>query len=117
MTPLHRPRWLRPERLPNPNHRPREQRTKRARNARPRREGVLGVVGGVFSEERALRRRWSAERYVIAEKKTKETGKTVQTKDGPLDVAASCAKRLAAMKLCEQIPFPGSTIGSSSVES
>lgn len=45
------------------------------------------------------------------------SGKTVQTKEGPLDIVESCAKRLAAMNLCEQIPFPGSTVCKSGVES
>lgn len=36
-------------------------------------------------------------------------GHVVQTKEGPMDAAACMAKRLAAVKLCEQIPWPGST--------
>jgi hypothetical protein len=43
-------------------------------------------------------------------------GATVQTKDGPLDQAACIAKRLAAMKICEQMPWPGSTVCSSTAQ-
>jgi hypothetical protein len=71
-------------------------------------------------ERKALRAELDALRKLIEEKKASgqpSSGKTVQTKDGPMDVLESCAKRLAAMKLCDQLPFPGSTICSSSVES
>jgi hypothetical protein len=33
----------------------------------------------------------------------------IQTEKGPMDKAACMAARLGAMKLCEQIPWPGST--------
>jgi hypothetical protein len=71
-------------------------------------------------ERQALRTELAALRKMIEEKQAsgaKNGGQTVQTKDGPMDVLASCAKRLGAMKLCEQIPFPGSTICKSSAES
>ncbi len=71
-------------------------------------------------ERKALRAELDALRKLIEEKKASgqaSSGKSVQTKDGPMDVLESCAKRLAAMKLCDQLPFPGSTICSSSVES
>lgn len=70
-------------------------------------------------ERKALRAELDALRKLIEEKKASgqaSSGKTVQTKDGPMDVLESCAKRLAAMKLCDQLPFPGSTVCSSSVE-
>jgi len=55
---------------------------------------------------------------LVAEKKKASagSGEMVQTKDGPLDVATSCAKRLAATQLCEQIPFPGSSICKSGID-
>jgi hypothetical protein len=71
-------------------------------------------------ERQALRTELAALRKMIEEKQAsgaKTGGQTVQTKDGPMDVLASCAKRLGAMKLCENIPFPGSTICKSTAES
>ena len=62
----------------------------------------------------------AALRATIAAKKAAgggEGGEVVQTKEGPMNSVESCAKRLAAMKLCEQIPFPGLTICKSSTES
>lgn len=47
---------------------------------------------------------------------TASGGPTVQTKDGPMNTAGCIAGRLAALKLCEQIPWPGSTICSSTAE-
>ncbi len=44
-------------------------------------------------------------------------GPTVETADGPLDMAGCIAGRLTAMQLCEQIPWPGSTICKSTAES
>jgi hypothetical protein len=37
-------------------------------------------------------------------------GNVVQTKDGPMDLAACIAARLLATQACNQIPWPGSTI-------
>lgn len=71
-------------------------------------------------ERKALRSELAALKKLIAEKKAsgeKTSGTIVQTKDGPMDALASCAKRLAAMKVCEQIPFPGSTLCTSASES
>lgn len=70
-------------------------------------------------ERQAIRSEIATLKTMIAEKKAEgaKGGEVVQTKEGPMDVLASCAKRLSAMKLCEQIPFPGSTICSSSAES
>ncbi len=69
-------------------------------------------------EERdALRAELAALKAMIEAKKGAGGGEVVQTKDGPMDFLASCAKRLAAMKLCEQIPFPGSTICQTTAES
>jgi hypothetical protein len=75
-----------------------------------------------LQERESLRGEIDALKKLVAEKKADKqaggaSGRTVQTKDGPLDVLESCAKRLAAMKLCEQLPFPGSTICTSGVES
>jgi hypothetical protein len=71
-------------------------------------------------ERQALRTELAALRKMIEEKQAsgaKTGGQTVQTKDGPMDVLASCAKRLAAMNVCENLPFPGSTICKSTAES
>lgn len=71
-------------------------------------------------ERQALRAELAALRKMIEEKQAsgaKSGGQTVQTKEGPMDVLASCAKRLAAMNICENIPFPGSTICKSTAES
>jgi hypothetical protein len=71
-------------------------------------------------ERKAMRAELAALKKLIEDKKASggtSSGKTVQTKDGPMDVLASCAKRLAAMNVCEQIPFPGSTICKSTTES
>lgn len=72
-------------------------------------------------ERQAMRAELAALKAMIEEKKAatggKGTGEVVQTKDGPMDVLASCAKRLSAMKLCEQIPFPGSMLCKSTAES
>jgi hypothetical protein len=74
-------------------------------------------------DRKTMRAEIDALKKLVAEQKASggggvaASGKTVQTKDGPMDVVESCAKRLAAMKLCEQIPFPGSTICKSGVES
>jgi hypothetical protein len=70
-------------------------------------------------DRKALHSELEALKKLVAEKQAQGggSGATVQTKDGPMDVAASCAKRLAAMKLCDQLPFPGSTICSSATES
>ncbi len=71
-------------------------------------------------DRKAMREEIEALKKLVAEKKSGEqasSGKTVQTKDGVMDVVESCAKRLAAMKLCEQLPFPGSSICSGGVES
>lgn len=46
-----------------------------------------------------------------------KSGQTVQTKDGPMDALASCAKRLAALRACEEIPSIGAAICSSAAES
>lgn len=46
-----------------------------------------------------------------------KSGQTVQTKEGPMDVMASCAKRLGALKACEEIPSIGAAICSSAAES
>jgi hypothetical protein len=71
-------------------------------------------------ERQALRTELAALRKMIEEKQAsgaKSGGQTVQTKDGPMDVLASCAKRLGAMNLCENLPFPGSTLCKSTAES
>jgi hypothetical protein len=71
-------------------------------------------------ERQAMRAEIAALKAMIAEKKAEGAGgkgEMVQTKDGPMDVLASCAKRLGALKLCDQIPFPGSSICSSTAES
>lgn len=71
-------------------------------------------------ERAALRAELDSLRKLIEEKKAsgeKTSGVVVQTKDGPMDTLASCAKRLGAMKLCEQIPFPGSTLCKGTAES
>lgn len=70
-------------------------------------------------EKQALRAELAALRAMIEEKKAAgaKGGETVQTKEGPMDVLASCGKRLAAMKLCEQIPFPGGQICKGTAES
>lgn len=73
-------------------------------------------------DRKAMRAEIDALKKLVAEQKSSgggaaAAGKTVQTKDGPMDIVESCAKRLAAMKLCEQIPFPGSSICKSGIES
>lgn len=71
-------------------------------------------------ERKALRAELESLRKLIEEKKAsgaKSSGKTVQTKEGPLDVLESCAKRLAAMKLCDQLPFPASNVCQSTTDS
>ena len=72
-------------------------------------------------ERQAMRAEIAALKAMIEGKKAgaggAKSGQTVQTKDGPLDVLESCAKRLGAMTLCEKIPFPGSTICSATAES
>lgn len=72
-------------------------------------------------DRKALRAELEALKKLVEQKKAEgdgaASGKTVQTKDGPMDVVASCAKRLAAMNLCEQLPFPASTVCSSGIES
>ncbi len=71
-------------------------------------------------DRQALHEELAALRTMIEEKKAAggaTGGQVVQTKDGPMDVLASCGKRLGAMKLCEQIPFPGSTLCQSTAES
>lgn len=71
-------------------------------------------------DRKALRDELDSLRKMLDEKKATggaATGKTVQTKDGPMDELASCGKRLAAMKLCENIPFPASTVCKSTAES
>lgn len=71
-------------------------------------------------ERQAMRAELAALRKMIEDKKSAGGaggGEVVQTKDGPLDVIASCGKRLAAMDLCEKAPFPASTICKSSAES
>lgn len=71
-------------------------------------------------EERQSMRAEIAAIKAMMEKKSEggaSKGETVQTKDGPMDVVASCAKRLGALKACDQIPFPASSICSSSAES
>lgn len=73
-------------------------------------------------QTQAIRTELAALKKMIEEKKAassdgKTSGVVVQTKEGPMDVLASCAKRLGAVKLCEQIPFPGSSICQSTAES
>lgn len=71
-------------------------------------------------ERQAMRAEIAALKAMIAEKKAEggaSKGETIQTKEGPMDVLASCAKRLAALKACDQIPFPGSSICSAAAES
>jgi hypothetical protein len=72
-------------------------------------------------ERQALRAEVATLKKMIEEKKAAggaaTSGETVQTKDGPMDVLASCGKRLAAIKLCDQLPFPASSVCSSSAES
>lgn len=46
-----------------------------------------------------------------------EGEKSITTKEGVVDLATCAAKKLAAMKLCEQIPWPGSTACQSSADS
>ena len=70
-------------------------------------------------ERSALRTELAALRAMIEEKKAAggPKGEAVQMEDGPMDVLASCAKRLGATKLCEQIPFPGSMLCKATAES
>jgi hypothetical protein len=71
-------------------------------------------------ERKALRAELEALKKLIEDKKASggpSSGTNVTTKDGPMDVLESCGKRLAAKKLCEQLPFPGSSICSSTTES
>jgi fructose-specific component phosphotransferase system IIB-like protein len=73
-------------------------------------------------DRQAIRAELASLKKMIEEKKAasgdgKSSGQVVQTSDGPMDALASCAKRLAAVKLCDQLPFPGSTICSSTAES
>lgn len=73
-------------------------------------------------ERQAIRAELASLKKMIEVKKAastdgKTTGEVVQTKDGPMDILASCAKRLGAIKACEQLPFPASNICSSSAES
>jgi hypothetical protein len=58
-------------------------------------------------ERQAIRAELASLKKMIEEKKAasgdgKSSGQVVQTADGPMDALASCAKRLGAVKLCEQ---------------
>jgi hypothetical protein len=71
-------------------------------------------------ERKAIRTELDALKKLLDEKKASgatTSGETVQTKEGPMDALASCAKRLGAMKLCEQRPVPASTVCQSTAES
>jgi hypothetical protein len=70
-------------------------------------------------ERRAIRSELEALRLLIEEKKqggAAASAVMVQTSEGPMDVLASCAKRLGAVKLCEQTPFPLSAVCASTAE-
>lgn len=76
-------------------------------------------------EEKDALRKEIAELRALVEKQAaagsaggaKGGGPTIKTADGPLDMAGCIAGRLTAMQLCEQIPWPGSTICKSTAES
>jgi len=44
-------------------------------------------------------------------------GKTVQTKDGPMDVAACVAAKLLAAEACDRLPWPASSVCSGALKS
>lgn len=70
------------------------------------------IADGRQSEEREGLRKEIAALRAILEKQQGSSGSggpVVQTKEGPMSAVACTAKRLAAVKLCEQIPWPGST--------
>jgi hypothetical protein len=69
------------------------------------RTSVLADQRRADAERQEIRTELAALKKLIEEKKAASggnaSGEVVQTKDGPMDMLASCAKRLAAVKVCE----------------
>ncbi len=68
-------------------------------------------------ERKALRNEIEALKKLVAQQGAANGARpTGETADGSMDAALCMSKRLAAMTLCEQTPWPASTVCSSAAE-